>query len=66
MGMLVKTNDRLSTNQIAGILLPILYPRHTYSELAGIEQNQPEWRVFEIRATFGREFQIFIAFWFLE
>ena len=32
-------------------------PRHTYFESAGIKQNQPEWRIFKIRATFVREFQ---------
>ena len=34
-----------------------IIPRHIYSESAGIKQNQPEWRIFKICATFGREFQ---------
>ena len=25
----------------------LTYPRHTYSESAGIKQNQPEWRIFQ-------------------
>ena len=33
------------------------YLSTTVSESAGIKQNQPEWRIFKIRATFGREFQ---------
>ena len=42
-------------------MCPYLYPRHTYSESAGIKQNQMEWRSFKIRATFGREFQTLVT-----